>query len=595
MNDYLETELLSMLEIQKERDNSVYVKEKLLEKHSYLEKELAKEGEVIKLWTNSGKTTYEILENVCWGLGLGYSARSNSDQKSGEETEKTELIKTDSKFKLNKVQIKTIKFNPCVNSVKSIHEEGTTSTPRSNLVTEKSKQVHTNSVNIGSMTQKQLKQKLKDLHMKDKRKRSKKNRNGKVGVNKNGNYVTPPNAPRKTYSNGGRTNHLANSCKKNKEIKVVPSKSEFRNRTGDMRNSLVLDSGCSGHMTGYKSMLSEFEEKAGPSISYEDGNLGKLLGYEKIKTENVIIKNVALFTGLKLNLISVSQIRDRGYHFNFYKEHCEIVSKSDGKIILTGVRHGSLYEARVSTNFDNSKVFLLSRASVEDIWNWHKRLSHLNFYNINELVRKDLMLYESMGGVVVLLLNRKKPAFWDGAILLAPMCKVRSSPYCYKGRPRLQTSYQLLTVSLDIEQRLQEVMAFPQEALLEKMKKLSSSGDRCKRFCSFRRSHIGSRQKFVILVTLLIFALMVASSVLMWLRMGEEIPIDSLTILRVWNYVLMFLSDRAVISALEKADNNETCKQELTKVSEKLGKVLGETDIHLFFDRKHGRENWRED
>lgn len=45
---------------------------------------------------------------------------------------------------------------------------------------------------------------------------------------------------------------------------------------------------------------------------------------------------------------------------------------------------------------------------------------------------------------------------------------------------------------------------------------------------------------FVYQVTLLIFALMVASSVLMWLGMGEENPIDSLTVSRVWNCGLMF-------------------------------------------------------
>ncbi|KAL8134570.1 hypothetical protein AgCh_009552 [Apium graveolens] len=168
-----------------------------------------------------------------------------------KKTQTTEPIKFDSKVKLNKVQIKTIKFNPSVNTVKSIHEEGTTSTPRSNLITEKSEQVYINSVNIGSMSQKQLKQKLKDLHMKDKRK--------------------------------------------------------------------------------------------------------------------------------------------RGYHVNFYEGHCETVSKSDGKITLSGVRHGSLYEARVSTSMDNSKVCQLSRASVVDSWNWNKRLSHLDFNNINELVRKDLV------------------------------------------------------------------------------------------------------------------------------------------------------------------------------------------------------------
>jgi alpha-beta hydrolase superfamily lysophospholipase len=29
-----------------------------------------------------------------------------------------------------------------------------------------------------------------------------------------------------------------------------------------------------------------------------------------------------------------------------------------------------------------------------------------------------------MGGAVALLLHRKKPDFWDGAVLVAPMCKV---------------------------------------------------------------------------------------------------------------------------------------------------------------------------
>jgi caffeoylshikimate esterase len=34
------------------------------------------------------------------------------------------------------------------------------------------------------------------------------------------------------------------------------------------------------------------------------------------------------------------------------------------------------------------------------------------------------LLGESMGGAVVLMLHRKEPTYWDGAILVAPMCKV---------------------------------------------------------------------------------------------------------------------------------------------------------------------------
>lgn len=41
---------------------------------------------------------------------------------------------------------------------------------------------------------------------------------------------------------------------------------------------------------------------------------------------------------------------------------------------------------------------------------------------------KRRFLYgESMGGAVALLIHRKDPAFWHGAVLVAPMCKVRDA------------------------------------------------------------------------------------------------------------------------------------------------------------------------
>ncbi|KAH1140631.1 hypothetical protein GLYMA_10G291400v4 [Glycine max] len=113
------------------------------------------------------------------------------------------------------------------------------------------------------------------------------------------------------------------------------------------------------------------------------------------------------------------------------------------------------------------------------------------------------LMGESMGGAVALLLHRKKPEYWDGAILVAPMCKIaeemkpntmvisvlsalsrvfpswrivptpdiidlafkvpkvreeiRANRYCYKGNPRLRTAYELLRVSTEIEQSLHEV------------------------------------------------------------------------------------------------------------------------------------------
>ncbi|KAE8714816.1 Ribosomal L29 family protein [Hibiscus syriacus] len=38
-----------------------------------------------------------------------------------------------------------------------------------------------------------------------------------------------------------------------------------------------------------------------------------------------------------------------------------------------------------------------------------------------------ILLGESMGGAVLLMIHRKKPEYWDGAVLVAPMCKVSLS------------------------------------------------------------------------------------------------------------------------------------------------------------------------
>ncbi|KAL8134591.1 hypothetical protein AgCh_009567 [Apium graveolens] len=58
--------------------------------------------------------------------------------------------------------------------------------------------------------------------------------------------------------------------------------------------------------------ISEYKEMDGPMVSYGDGNVGKTLGYGNIIIGNVIISNVVMVDGLKHNLLSISQITDRG-------------------------------------------------------------------------------------------------------------------------------------------------------------------------------------------------------------------------------------------------------------------------------------------
>ncbi|KAK9733719.1 hypothetical protein RND81_04G087100 [Saponaria officinalis] len=62
-----------------------------------------------------------------------------------------------------------------------------------------------------------------------------------------------------------------------------------------------------------------------------------------------------------------------------------------------------------------------------------------------------------MGGAVSLLLHKKDPDFWHGALLVAPMCKIRNNKLIYQEKPRLKTALEMLRTSINLEDSLWEV------------------------------------------------------------------------------------------------------------------------------------------
>ncbi|KAK1387902.1 hypothetical protein POM88_016080 [Heracleum sosnowskyi] len=110
------------------------------------------------------------------------------------------------------------------------------------------------------------------------------------------NMLVPPNMH-------AMNENVSNPQKSTPKVKVDLTQSEPK---GDKRNLWYLDSGCSRHMTGDSTLLTEFQERAGPCIAFGDDNKGYTKGYGLISKENVIIDEVALVDGLKNNLLSIS-------------------------------------------------------------------------------------------------------------------------------------------------------------------------------------------------------------------------------------------------------------------------------------------------
>ena len=112
---------------------------------------------------------------------------------------------------------------------------------------------------------------------------------------------------------------------------------------GNRKNLWYLDSGCSRHMPGDSTLLTEFKERAGPSITFGDDNKGYTMGYGLISKDNVIIEEVALVDGLKHNLLSISWLCDKGNSVKINSEACVMTNKRSNKVVLTEVRKGDVY------------------------------------------------------------------------------------------------------------------------------------------------------------------------------------------------------------------------------------------------------------
>ncbi|GJZ06746.1 integrase, catalytic region, zinc finger, CCHC-type containing protein [Tanacetum coccineum] len=151
-----------------------------------------------------------------------------------------------------------------------------------------------------------------------------------------------------------------------------------------------LDSGCSKHMTGDRSRLRNFVKKFIGTVRFGNDHFGAIMGYGDYVIGDSVISRVYYMEGLGHNLFSVGQFCDSDLEVAFRKHSC-YVRDTDGVELIKGSRGSNLYTISVEDMMKSSPICLLSKASKNKSWLWHRRLNHLNFGTINDLARKDLV------------------------------------------------------------------------------------------------------------------------------------------------------------------------------------------------------------
>ncbi|GJV45172.1 putative ribonuclease H-like domain-containing protein [Tanacetum coccineum] len=159
-----------------------------------------------------------------------------------------------------------------------------------------------------------------------------------------------------------------------------------------------IDSGCSRHMTGNIAYLSDFKQFDGCYVAFGGGAYcGKITGKGTLKTDNLYFEDVYFVNELKFHLFSVLQMCDKKNYVLFTDTECLVLSPNfklpdENQILLKIPRKDNMYSFDMKNIVPKeSLTCLITKATLDESILWHRRLGHINFKNINKLVKDNLV------------------------------------------------------------------------------------------------------------------------------------------------------------------------------------------------------------
>ncbi|GJY01069.1 zinc finger BED domain-containing protein RICESLEEPER 2-like protein [Tanacetum coccineum] len=189
---------------------------------------------------------------------------------------------------------------------------------------------------------------------------------------------------------------VVNAVRVNQENVVKASACWGKPQQDDTR---FIDSGCSRHMTGNIAYLLDFKEFDGGYVTFGGGaHGGRISGKGTLKTDSLDFEDVYFVNELKFNLFSVSQMCDKKNYVLFTDTECLVLSPNfklpdETQILLKIPRKDNMYSFDMKNIVPKeSLTCLVAKATSDESMLWHKRLGHINFKNINKLVKDNLVI-----------------------------------------------------------------------------------------------------------------------------------------------------------------------------------------------------------
>ncbi|GKD50720.1 ribonuclease H-like domain-containing protein [Tanacetum coccineum] len=124
-----------------------------------------------------------------------------------------------------------------------------------------------------------------------------------------------------------------------------------------LKNKGIVDSGCSRHMTGNKAYLDEYQDYNGGPVAF-GGSKGYITGKD---TECLVLSS-------------------------------DFKLPDENQVLLRIPRQNNMYSFNLENIVPSGGLgCLIAKATVDESNKWHRRLGHVNFINLNKLVKENLV------------------------------------------------------------------------------------------------------------------------------------------------------------------------------------------------------------
>lgn len=156
-----------------------------------------------------------------------------------------------------------------------------------------------------------------------------------------------------------------------------------------------LDSGCSNHMSGTRSLFKELDESQIGDVRLGDNKQMQVAGKGIIAIKTVqgdikLLYDVQFVPNLAHNLLSIGQLMSSGYKIVFGDGMCVVIDKKSGRsIVNVHMTQNRMFPLDVSNDVVNNALIAKEKNDSEL---WHLRYGHLNARSLKILNQKEMVV-----------------------------------------------------------------------------------------------------------------------------------------------------------------------------------------------------------